>query len=108
MLNQALPKSAGVALQPRADHTGYRLVVPSDSRLDARTATVAMESQLLTAHHYALARTLEQLQPLEAYPVSETSAEILMLLAAWRHQRLGDVKPSVWLPAEFPLQRRSS
>ena len=108
LLSQALPKSAGVALQPRADHAGYRLVVPSDSRLDARTAAVAMESQLLTVHHYALARTLEQLQPLEAYLVSETSAEILMLLAAWRRQRLGDVKPSVWLPAEFQLQRRSS
>ncbi len=92
------------ALQPMADARPmrYRLVVDRDARLDGQDAA-RVDEALRRCVHYDLSRRLGQLSQVEVVISRRSAPELLIDVAGFRGQRLGEVKPPALLPADFPV-----
>ncbi len=101
-VDKVLPGAAIRTLIPIREPAGYVLLVDEGGE----DLAAALERELLAAHHYKVARLLEQLQPVRVCHRSDAAEQLLAF-----HERLGmargNVKPSVLLtrPADDELRR---
>lgn len=72
---------------------GYALLIDGVTAEVAATLANRVDEQLMTAHHYALARNIGQLAALEAIVVRDVAE---LMRTAWQSMggRLGDLKPA--------------
>ena len=90
--------AALAVVQARPDGAGYRLLVDVGIA-DPQAAARAVETALRRIHHYDVARTLGQLEPLLAAGLPYDGGTCLARWAVHHGQRLGETKLPALLPA---------